>query len=182
MSVSTRLSFVITALLLLVLSAAAAQAQARAQAARCRPCEIAQERCSLNCFGREDKNEIRLCLIGCDNAAALCSCDEPATLSAEDYVARFGLTGATDLKAACHSTTTCGLAYGACTNWSSYTDCGDPFCGIVVGCGACDEWGHCEAGGPGMKQKMERYRVCFNQLNEPCTEYQVTTIGLDCGC
>jgi hypothetical protein len=187
MSVSTRLSFAFTALCLLVLPAAAAQAQDNVldqiQAARCRPCGIAHERCSVNCLGRGDKKDIGPCLIGCDNAAALCSCDEPATLSAEDYLALAGLPAvATLTTAACHATTLCGSAYGACTNWSSYSDCDDPFCGIVAGCGECNEWGQCEAAGPGIKQRRERYRVCFNTLGEPCTEFQRATTSGGCGC
>lgn len=178
MRFSTRVSFVFTALLLLVLSAAAAEAQE----GKCRPCQIAQEQCSVNCMGREGK-AIGACLIRCDNAAALCSCDEPATLSAEEYVERFAPTKAvTDFSVACHSTTPCGSAYGACTNWSTYSACDDPFCGPTLGCGECDEWGHCEAGGPGMKQRRERYRVCFDQLNQACTEYQRATVSLGCGC
>ena len=176
MSVSSRMSFVLTALLLLVLSAAAAEAKAP-----CRRCEIAQEQCSVNCLGRE-KGAIGSCLVRCDNAAALCSCDEPATLSAEDYVERSGLNLVTEFSTTCHSTTPCGSGYGACTLWSSYTDCEDAFCGPALGCGECDEWGHCTAGGPGMKQKMERYRVCFNEFNQSCTEYQRATVTLQCGC
>lgn len=178
MSTSTRLYFVITTLLLLMLSAAAVQAQA----VTCRVCAIAQESCAVNCFGRDDKKEMRSCLIACDNAAALCSCDEPATLNSEDYVARFGLGDVTGLKAACHSTTPCGPAYGSCANWSSYTDCGDPFCGLVLGCGECDEWGHCTAGGPGIKQLRERYQVCLNEQGQSCTQYQRTSSGGSCGC
>ena len=178
MSVSSRLPFAISALLLLVLSAAAVPAQA----AKCRPCQIAQESCSVNCFGREDKDEMRSCLIGCDNAAALCSCDEPVTLSSEDYVARFGSQDVTQLKSACHDTTTCGSEYASCASWSGYTNCGDPFCGPTLGCGECNEWGQCTAGGPGMKQFRERYRVCFNAVGDPCTEYQRTTSSGGCGC
>jgi hypothetical protein len=181
MSVSTRLSFAITALLLLVLSAATVQAQA----APCRRCQIAQERCSVNCFGREGK-AIGSCLVGCDNAASLCSCDEPATLNSEDFVAKFGaqagLKSVTDFSVACHSTTTCGPTYGSCAGYSSYTDCGDPICGLAIGCGECDEWGHCEAAGQGMKQLRERYRVCFDAQGQPCTEYQRTSVTLGCGC
>src|SRR5688500_4276964 len=108
MSLSTRLSF-IPALLLLVLSAAAVQAQDAA----CRTCAVAQERCSVNCLGREGK-AIGACLIGCDNAAAVCSCDEPATLNSEDFVAQFGAPQAgaqgglkvvTAFAAACNPTT-----------------------------------------------------------------------------
>ena len=176
MSVSTRLSF-LPVLLLLVLSAAAAQAQA----AKCRPCEIAHERCSVNCLGREGDNAIGSCLIRCDNAAALCSCDEPATLTAEDYVERFGLKVITQFSGACNSTTPCGSAYGACTNWSSFSYCGDPYCGYALGCGECDEW-RCEPGGPAEKQDLERYRVCFDQQGQPCTEYQRSSTTGACGC
>lgn len=183
MSVSTRMSFVFTALLLLVLSAAAVEAQA----GRCRPCEIAQERCSVNCLGLEN-NKMGACLIGCDNSAALCSCDEPATLNSEDFVERFGATFksglkvATELSEVCHPTTACGSQYGSCANWSTYSYCGDPFCGIALGCGECDEWGQCEAGGPATKHYRERYRVCFNTLGQPCTEYQRSTTTGSCGC
>lgn len=181
MSVSTRMSFVFAALLFLVLSAAA---EAQAEAASCRRCEITHERCSVNCLGRDDRNAIGSCLIGCDNAAALCSCDEPATLSAEEYVERFdpGLKLVTELSAACNSTTPCGSEYGACTNWSTYTACGDPFCGPSTACKICDEWGQCTAAGPAMKQFRERYRVCFNPLGQSCTEYQRTATSGSCGC
>lgn len=179
MRVLTRLSLAVAALLLPMLSVTVAEAQD----AKCRPCAITHERCAVNCFGREDKNEMSKCLIGCDNAAAACSCDEPATLGAEEYLARFDIIqNAIDSKAACHATTPCGSYYGACTNWSSYTNCGDPFCGVTLGCGECDEWGHCEAGGPGMKQARERYRVCLSALNEACTEYQRSFSGGGCGC
>lgn len=180
MSVSTRLSFVVTALLLLTLSAAEAQAQA----GRCRPCEAAQERCSVNCLGRDDKDQIGACLIRCENAAALCSCDEPATLSAEEYVERFnpGLVVAAVIGEGCNSTTPCGTEYGACTNWSAYAACGDPFCGPSTACKTCDEWGQCTAAGPAMKQFRERYRVCFNSLGQSCTEWQRTSTTGTCGC
>ena len=184
MSMSTRLS-VITALLLLVLSAAAVQAET----AKCRPCAIAQERCSVNCLGREGK-AIGACLIGCDNAAAFCTCDEPATLDSEDFVARFGpqpgpqrdLGVVTEFSAACNPTTPCGSSYGSCANWSYFYDCGDPFCGFAVGCGECNEWGQCEVGGPAMNQYIERYRVCFNEQGQPCTEYHRQSTPGSCGC
>ena len=187
MNVSTRLSY-IAALLFLVLSAAAVQAQ-EAEAAKCRPCAIAQERCSVNCLGREDK-AIGACLVRCENAAAVCSCDEPATLNSEDFVARFGpqpgaeadLRVVTEFSAACHATTPCGSAYGACANWSTYTDCGDPFCGPSAACRICNEWGQCTAAGPSQKQYIERYRVCFNELGQSCTEYQRGTATGECGC
>lgn len=178
MSMSTRVSFVIAVLSILVLSAAAVEAQA----ARCRPCDLAQERCSVNCFGREDKLERSACLIGCDNAAALCSCDEPVTLRSEDVVAASLWPDPVGFAGACHSTTPCGSEYGSCASWSSYSNCGDPFCGVALGCGECNEWGQCEAGGPATKQNRERYRVCFNAQGQQCTEYQRTSINLGCGC
>jgi hypothetical protein len=181
MRVFIRLSLAAAALSLSMLSAAAVEAQD----AKCRPCAVALERCAVNCFGREDNTEMKSCLIGCDNKAAACSCDEPATLGAEEYLARFDLIqkAVSGTKAAaCHSTTPCGSYYGACTNWSSFTDCGDLFCGPVFGCGECDEWGHCEAGGPGLKQLRERYRVCLSALNEACTEYTRTSSNAGCGC
>ena len=178
MSASTRLSFVLTALLLLMLSTAAADAQA--QAAKCRPCQTAQQRCMVNCLGRAD-NQVRSCLLGCDNAAAVCSCDEAATLSSEEYVAKRGLKVVTAFSEACHSTTPCGSEYGSCAGWSSFSDCGEQYCGYAVGCGLCDEW-QCEYGGPALRQDLERYRVCFNQYSQPCTEYQRSSSNYGCGC
>lgn len=184
MSLSTRLSFVLTTLLILVLSADPGQAAGRVavRPAPCRACEIAKSRCSVNCFGREDKNDMRSCLVGCDNAAALCTCDEPVTLNSEDYVARFGSPEVTGLKDACHATTTCGPSYGSCAGWSSVAPCGGVFCGFVPGCGLCNEWGQCETGGQGEVENLERYRVCFNDQGEPCTEYQRSVSYGACGC
>lgn len=182
MSVSTRVSFILAALLVLVLSAPAVQAQP----AKCRPCETVYERCSANCFGGE-KGEIGSCLRGCDNQAATCSCDEAVTLSSEEFVAKFGSSAGspgpvTDFAAACHSTTTCGTAYPSCASWSGYSDCDDPFCSSVRGCGEnCDEFDPLCLG-PGMKQRRERFRVCFNALGQSCTEYQRTQVNLGCEC
>ena len=183
MSLSTRLSF-LAVLLLLVLSAAAVQAQT----ASCRPCAIAHEQCSVNCLGREGK-AVGACLIRCDNAAAVCSCDEPATLNSEDFVAKFGpqpgpepgLKVVTDFSAACNSTTPCDSSYGSCASWSSYVECGEPRCAFRVhGCGG---GGYEDPPfGPGTLQDLERYRVCFNSQAEACTEYQRTTWTLWCGC
>jgi hypothetical protein len=173
-----RVSFVAAVLLILALSGAPAWA------ARCGPCEVAQERCSANCFGL-GKAEIGGCLRTCDNAAATCSCDEAVTLSSEDFVARFGSSAVTklgspfvtELAEACHSTTVCGTAYPSCASWSGYADCGDIFCGSVRGCGDCEEF---ICPGPGLKQYRERFRVCFNALGQSCTEYQRTVINLSC--
>lgn len=184
MSVSTRVSFAITAPLLLVLSAAAIQAQdqAQVQAPKCRPCQVAQERCSMNCFGLADKKAIGPCMVGCGNAAAFCSCDDQATLSAEKAAALFGLNAvALPPSSACNSTTRCGSAYGACTNWSGGYPCGDLYCGPAFGCGLCDEW-QCESTGPAIRQDYESYRVCFDQQGTPCTEYVRSPSIEGCGC
>lgn len=185
MRVSTRISFVLAALVVFVLSAAEVQARA----VRCGPCDTAQQRCSVNCFGLAD-SEIGSCLVGCDNAAAICSCDEAVTLRSEDVVAKFAEAAKsakspwpdpTASAAACHSTTPCGSGYSSCASWSTFIDCGDPYCGFAIGCGECSG-GQCEPGGPGTKQNLERYRVCFNSQGQQCTEYQRSSITLYCGC
>lgn len=181
----TRLSFVPAALLLLMLCAAAVEAQeakgVQGQRITCRPCQAAQDRCMVGCLGRDD-NQVRSCLLGCDNAAALCSCDEPVTLSSEEYVAaNQGLKLVTAFSEACHSTTPCGPEYGSCAGWSSVYDCGDQYCGYAVGCGLCNEW-QCEYGGPALRQDVERYRVCFDQFANACTEYQRSSSNYGCGC
>jgi hypothetical protein len=170
----TRVSFVVAVLPILAFFAASAQA------ARCRPCEVTHERCSANCFGR-DEAEIGGCLVACYNEAATCSCDEAVTLSSEDFVARFGSPAVTGLAEACHSTTPCGTAYPSCASWTPYDDCGDPRCVFAVqGCGACGLEDPCI--GKGLRQSIERYRVCFNAMGESCTEYQRSDYILGCGC
>lgn len=154
------------------------------QAERCRPCEVAQERCSAKCFGL-DKAKIGGCLLACGNEAATCSCDEAVTLSSEDFVARFGSSGVTEHSDACHSSPPCGSEYGSCAGWSSYALCGDTWCApLVLGCGECGSGPESTScgDGPALRQLAERYRVCFNALGESCTEYQVTTYDYGCGC
>ncbi|HET9226984.1 MAG TPA: hypothetical protein VFR31_09975 [Thermoanaerobaculia bacterium] len=168
--------FFLAALFLLLICSALTPARA----ADCAPCNVAHERCSVNCFGREGKGQIGACLIGCDNAAAVCSCDEVVTLRSEDVVARSGdLRSLTAFSAACHSTTPCGAAYPSCASWSGYANCGDPFCGFARGCGECEDF---PCPGPAMKQQRERFRVCFNEIGQSCTEYQSTLITLGCDC
>jgi hypothetical protein len=153
------------------------------QAASCGICKAALERCSIKCLGA-DKAEMGSCMRSCDNAAAACTaCDDEVTLRSEDVVARMPwLAKDFEKTAACHSTTPCDYnIYGSCAGWSGYTDCDDPFCGFGAGCGEdCPEIGPCP--GPAMKQRRERYRVCFDPYNNSCTEYQRTTLTLDCGC
>jgi hypothetical protein len=169
-----RVSFVVAILSILAFSAGSAQA------ARCSPCRVVHQRCSANCFGL-DKAEIGGCLVACDNEAATCSCDEAVTLSSEDFVARFGPPGMTELTAACHSTTPCGSAYPSCASWSNYTACDDPYCvHFLHGCGDCGPEDPCL--GPGLQQRIERFRVCFNAQGQSCTQYQLSFVTQQCGC
>jgi hypothetical protein len=67
--------------------------------------------------------------------------------------------------------------YGACTNWSATYACGEEFCGFV---GPCKFDGYI-----GLRQPREKYRVCFDQWGDYCTEYQdagSSFIGGTCGC
>jgi hypothetical protein len=152
------------------------------QAARCGTCLVAQKRCSVDCFGRADKSSLTACLIDCDNAAATCSCDEQVSLRSEDVAASFPWLAKVATKAdACHSTTPCGSAYPSCASWSGYSDCDAPFCGIYRWCpDDCAEDFGCW--GPALKQRQERFRVCFNAQGQSCTEYSSTQITLGCGC
>jgi hypothetical protein len=81
---------------------------------------------------------------------------------------------------ACHSTTPCGAAYPSCAGWSGYTDCGDPQCGIYRWCGDCgDPFGCWDLA---TRQRRERFRVCFDQFGNSCTEWQNTLVLVACGC
>jgi hypothetical protein len=87
-------------------------------------------------------------------------------------------------KAACHGNVSCQPNYPSCASWSGYSDCGDPFCGLALGCGEeiCDEWGFCRPGrGPAWRQPRERFRVCFDQFGNSCTEWQ-QSVSISCGC
>jgi hypothetical protein len=158
------------------------QAELPPQVASCGICKAAQDRCSVKCFGA-DKAAIGACLRACDNAAAACTaCDDQVTLRSEDVVARMPWSQKGLEKVdACHSTTPCDYnIYGSCAGWSGYFDCDDPYCGVGHGCGDNCEFGPCL--GPAMKQRQERYRVCFDQYANACTEYQSILLTLDCGC
>lgn len=145
-------------------------------------CAISYETCSANCVGLGDLEAISACSIGCDNAAALCTLDEEPTLSSEEYLVFSGQAEIFHKSGACHDTTACPAGYDSCASWSSYSDCGDQFCGFSTSCQVCDEWGQCRLGGPAQKQYRERYRVCFNAQAQSCTEYQRVAQTLGCGC
>lgn len=150
--------------------------------------DAVHDQCLVNCFGREDQSQMLGCLIGCDNAAAERVGDEEVTLSSEDYVAQWGNGGVT-AASACHSTAPCPAEYDSCASWSSYSNCGDPYCGIYRYC--CADLGptgpqpnipNCELFGDALRQYRERYRVCFNASGQSCTEYQRTSVVAGCGC
>lgn len=152
--------------------------------------DVIHDRCVANCFGLEGSDQIVACAMGCDNAAAMTLPDDKVTLSSEEYVARWGNLLATKA-GACHSTTACPAEYGSCGTWSSYSDCGDPWCGVWRLCDCylgpagspSPNMPICDPGfGDALRQFRESYRVCFNASGQPCTEYQRTSVVLGCGC
>lgn len=145
-------------------------------------CLVALDACSANCNDLGDEVNTASCLSRCERAASVCFGDAEPTLSADEYLAFWGENVLLTKAAACNSTTPCPPEYGACTGWSGFSDCGDPFCGISTLCKICDEWGQCTAGGPATKQNRERFRVCFNAQMQGCTEYQRASQTLHCGC
>ena len=109
--------------------------------------------------------------------------DQAVPLSSEDLVARFGSRFMTESLsfAACQPITACGPAYGygSCASWSTPTECGDLYCSATArGCGACGE----RCVGPGLEQKFESYRICFNQLGESCVQWSRVSYTDSCGC
>lgn len=169
----------ITGLAFLALGSAPATAQA---AELDEACLVALDACSANCNELGDEVNTASCLSRCDRAATVCFGDEEATLSADAYLAYWGENVLLTKAAACNDTTPCPPEYDACTNWSSFSDCGDPFCGPSTLCKRCDEWGQCLVAGPATKQNRERYRVCFTPQMQGCTEYQRSSLTLYCGC
>lgn len=146
-------------------------------------CLVALDACSANCNDLAEPGLSRSCLSRCDAAATTCFGDPAPTLSSERYLAHWGdALVLTKSAPACNDTTPCPAEYGSCGSWSGFYDCGDPYCGVSSLCKICDEWGQCTAGGPATKQNRERYRVCFNQQMQSCTEYQRGIQTLGCGC
>src|SRR5918999_1008296 len=150
------------------------EAVAPPQAASCGACAVAHKSCSKTCFGLQDKAGMGECLTACDNAAANCTCDQAVGLRSEELV---NFEWPSMAKAACHGTVSCQPNYPSCASWSSYSDCDDPFCGFGPRCGGqiCDDWGFCWwEPGPALKQRRGRFRVCFDQYSNSCTEWQQT--------
>lgn len=69
---------------------------------------------------------------------------------------------------ACHGTSVCPPEFGACTNWSPVSTCGTTT--EACSCTQCTGAG-CFIGNL-KTTTTERYRVCFTDTREPCTEYQ----------
>jgi hypothetical protein len=174
MSKASHVPLAALAFLVLVLVVTAAPAQAQ----KCPACALAQERCTSICFGLETRAGMASCLMVCDNQAATCSCDdEKVTLRSEDLRIPSEWLASTT---ACNATYTCPSEYGSCASWSSWYDCGEPWCGIYRWCGDCgDEFG---CWGDALRQRQERYRVCFNAAQEACTEFQHANYLVGCGC
>jgi hypothetical protein len=150
------------------------------QAAGCTACAFAYQTCTSACFSVGEKGSMGKCLTTCDNAAAMCTCDQSVDLRSEDLV-DFEWPSLT--KAACHGTVSCQPNYPSCASWSGYSDCGTPFCGIGPRCGDCEYIeGHlfCDPG-PAWKQYRERFRVCFDAQQNSCTEWEQIFIS-SCGC
>lgn len=156
------------------------QAVAPPQAAGCNACAFAYQACSSACFSLEEKAGVGKCLTSCDNSAAQCSCDQSSNLRSEDLV---NFEWPSLAKSACHGTVSCQPNYPSCASWSAYSDCGTPICGTGAHCGEC-EWIEVKwfcGPGPAWKQNRERFRVCFDQFGNSCTEWQQTLI-VTCGC
>lgn len=142
-------------------------------------CALTLEQCTVDCLGRDDRDAMVSCLLGCDNAAALCSRDAQPTLSSEWFVEQFG-NGIATKAGACHSTTPCPSEYGSCAGWSGWSSCGDTYCSIWRYCGGPCPGPTCF--GDATRQETERYRVCFNSSGASCTEWQRSFTVLGCGC
>jgi hypothetical protein len=158
------------------------EAIAPPQAKDCQRCALAHKKCSTTCFSLAEKGGMGDCLTACDNAVASCTCDQSVNLRSEDLVS-WEWPGTTKAEA-CHGTVSCQPNYPSCASWSSYSPCGDAYCGSGRRCGdcTCDEFGHCFCGpGPAWRESQERFRVCFDSLGNSCTEWQTFT-SVACGC
>lgn len=147
----------------------------------CQSCALAHQNCFATCFANVDKGQTGACLAACTNAQATCTCDGTVTLRSEDLV-QWGLVSVD--KATCHAAVSCQPAYPSCAGWSSYSTCDAPYCREQFGCGecTCDEFGICVCGrGPAEFVPYERFRVCFDQFGNSCTEWDRLSI-YTCGC
>lgn len=152
---------------------AAFEAVAPPQAKSCQLCAFAHRHCSAACFSLAEKGGMGKCLTQCDNAAATCTCDQTVTLRSEDLVSHEWLS---QNKAACNEPVSCQPDYASCAGWSPYSVCGDSFCRNRIGCSQECDGPYCwPTSGPILIESWERYRVCFDQFGNSCTEWQSTT-------
>jgi hypothetical protein len=159
---------------------AAFEAVAPPQAKECQLCAFAHQHCSQACFSLVEKGGIGKCLTQCDNAAATCTCDPAVGLRSEDLVSQEWLSS--NKNHACNADVSCQPNYPSCASWSGYSTCDTHCFATFPRCGPCTCDGPycwCERG-PGGTEYLQRFRVCFDQFNNSCTEWQ-TTFGNFCG-
>ncbi len=137
----------------------------------CPSCALAFEKCFADCFTDGAKGTTPACVKACRKAAAVCRCDEAVTLRSEDLV-KWGLVSMTKQEA-CHGWVSCQPNYPACTGWSGTSACGTPHCDSGPYCVECTEESCPVEEAPYVHAPIERFRVCFDQFANPCTEWQV---------
>lgn len=190
---STLSVFVVALLLITAMGAAAAdesaqrtpqareasRALALPQAIACPACALAFEKCFASCFAGVGKGTKDACLMACNKAAVTCTCDEAVTLRSEDLV-KWGIASATK-EATCHGWVSCQPNYPSCAGWSGFIyACGEPQCLLGPYCVECTEES-CPTEAPYVSAPVERFRVCFDQFGNSCTEWQLVDYPA-CGC
>ncbi|MCP3138368.1 hypothetical protein [Pyxidicoccus xibeiensis] len=79
--------------------------------------------------------------------------------------------------AICPASNSC-VGYDSCGTWSSFANCGAVGCIADPGCRLCST---CDVM-PRKYQSRYRYQVCFNQLQQSCTKYELITVQSCGGC
>ncbi|MCP3138745.1 hypothetical protein [Pyxidicoccus xibeiensis] len=74
--------------------------------------------------------------------------------------------------------------FSSCGTWSAFATCSAACTGRV--CKICEPGGggegpYCEFAGWQRKEEQNRFRVCFNNRGQSCTEYELSSF-LDCEC
>jgi hypothetical protein len=136
----------------------------------CQSCALAFDKCFATCFAHLGKRTTGACLTACYKAAVTCTCDGAVTLRSEDLV-EWGLVSL-NKEEACHGPVSCQPNYPSCAGWSPLYACGEPSC--VQGsytCLGCDEES-CPEPPTVLAHHSERFRVCFDQFGNSCTEWQ----------
>lgn len=144
----------------------------------CESCGLAFQECFASCFADARKGRTGACLTACDKAAAICTCDEVAAVRSEDLV-KWGVVSLNQ-EASCHGWISCQPNYPSCAGWSNWSSCGGMECLMGPFCVECTEES-CPTEAPYMSAPQERFRVCFDQFSNPCTEWQIIDYP-GCGC